>query len=171
MLLRFALNQNRSLHLLVAMSILAYALIPLTGFCSCEGCNCENKLTIANKVAQDYSDEQPISFSCCCSVKKPVRKSCCSEKTRTFEQQNFDESDSSCKCSCSITKDSTAIPQNATDILSGLAQDLREQLVATVAFYSQIEPCFESFVQYVGFETPVSRLPVRLHLLNLVLLN
>lgn len=147
----FSLTQNKILRWLLSAAILFYVLVPNVGICHCSECHC------CNHSDSTVVTEQSASTSCC-SAGVPVRS-----------ETNGNDSES-CPCLLTQTPDTpifvtspqVSLPNVFTDGLKLDAPISASLLPVTV----------ERLVSfYHPFENPTSRLPVRIHLLLLVLLN
>jgi hypothetical protein len=138
--------------------VLFYVLVPRVGVCHCPNCECCN-----------HSDPQEVAVEV-----EQVESSCCSHKSspkteKTDDETKKGESDS-CPCVWNGTPDvpvlMTSQPFSLADIFS---DNLKTNLLASVSLQPTVIEGFVSF--YDLFESPTSRLSVRLHLLLLVILN
>ena len=152
---------NKSLRCIFATAVLFYALFPQTGFCVCPGCKCSNKLPTSEAVTHETTE------GCCChnSKAEPVQEpSCCPEKSDENSSDN-------CSCSCSETKlPPPPVQKTGGQMLQEL--DHSKDFQSTPSMFSPFSGTLSEIVcADKTFETPISRLPVRLHLMLHVLLN
>ena len=158
---------NKMLRCIFAAAVLLYVLTPQTGFCSCPDCGCSNKIPTSKPRSTDNEESRPLNGCPCCKKKAEPKQSrpCCSENG--LSDSNSDK----CSCSCSETK----LPPPTVQRTSGHSfQDLEDtrDLQSITFTFPLIPEALSEFVFLRNvFETPTSRLPVRLHLLLLVFLN
>jgi hypothetical protein len=150
----FPITQHKNLRWLMSAAVLLYVLVPNIGVCHCSGCNC-----------CEHSDSPDIAAV----AEQPEPSSCCSKQIPVPAKQEKTDSES-CPCLLAEVPDTAAFitsqPISLPDIFSdGLKIDLYAPMTI-------VPVAAERFVSsYHSFETPTSRLPVRLYLLLLVLLN
>lgn len=168
-----------------ALAVLLYVLIPQTGFCLCEGCDCSNKPPTLKEITSKCFEKntEKVAWSapnhsggCCCSAKKAASvPTCCQKKTKLPEpccsSGTSDSSSSPCECGCSAVKDSLPPTSDTPTPTQRIGEVLKEQIQSVSAFPILSVPFFDAVSPEERFETTVSRLPVRLHLMLLVLRN
>jgi hypothetical protein len=159
------ITQTRILRWITAAAVLFYVLVPQVGVCRCSDCDCCHD-SRPSEIA-----EVPSAHSCCVSNKVTaevtVSDDCCSKKTD-------DNKSDSCPCRIKNSDAPTALWQPKVflhQISEQFSEDLKK-LSYPASTFSFPSKAFAEFVSWhKTFESPTSRLPVRLHLLLLVLLN
>ncbi|MDR1962808.1 MAG: hypothetical protein LBQ50_03415 [Planctomycetaceae bacterium] len=187
-------KQNLILRWVTSAAVLFYVLLPPVGACQCADCSCCHHSGSQEVLTASFSNEKTCCSSACsitentenvadivnavsekCNCLKSLESSknsetsggCCSNKPEKNKENNSE----SCPCylktvpetSSSILQTSVSLQQ----ISEQLKADLLSSFVSVTLPTTNIEPGFYN----QSFESPVSRLPVRLHLLLLVLLN
>ncbi len=172
--------RNKLCRCFLVTTVLFYVLWPQTGMCACPNCDCSNRV---RSVQEEVEPETPKSTcrKCCCDqvepsdlqaaaqptlTSGPPRATCCSASGGLAN-----ETSGSCRCSCSETKIAPPPPQRTTVQTLEIWQKLEELSPPTFALLPET-----SFLPDTGFliqhrMNPLARLPVRLHLLLVVLRN
>jgi hypothetical protein len=149
---RIPTTQNRVLRWLMSAAVLFYVLVPHVGACHCSHCNC-----CEHSVPQEAAE----------AVKPP---SCCCSKELPAPQEHTEDGSKSCPCLLKGTPDIPVFVASPQILLLNVFSDgLSVDLPAMIPFLPIAVESIDSF--YNPFESVTSRLPVRLHLLLLVLLN
>jgi hypothetical protein len=135
----------------MAAAVLFYVLVPQVGICRCIDCRCCK--------AKSAVEQITVSASCCCSSKNAAAD------CRSDEPQQH-------SCPCTLKQVKEKIPTILTSAVTFNASFCEQLnvLPANVAL-NPVSVLFRSGSSYCSYDTPVSRLAVRLHLLFLVLLN
>lgn len=155
---------NKFLRCVFASAVLFYALFPLTGFCACPDCECTNKIRKTSTTESDCHESAPTEGGCCCGKPEP-KKSCCSKDA------DAGNSTDDCQCDCSDTKLPPPTVQRTVGESFQELEEIKAPPFAPFTFPLIPEAFSECVFLAKTFETPVSRLPVRLHLLLLTFLN
>lgn len=163
------INMNKITAWALAAFILFYALSPQTGLCLCEGCDCPNSLTPSKATPENGGDSFLVP-GCCCKTqavsdteKEVSAQRCC--------QGPSDHSGSPCSCSCSTEKEKLLLVQSSGNSARDTVELLKNQFCDLGVPFSLSEFRFDLSPPDGTLVSPLSRLPLRLHLLLLVLLN
>jgi hypothetical protein len=173
--------QNRIFRWLLSTVFLCYALVPQFGVCRCSDCHCHEDCS-SHQIT--LTAEEPTDSVCCCPKESKTvvtseastiaPQSCCSPmsvNTVPFDAPNAQHESPVCPCSLKSVSDQSNFISPSSILLR---QSLDESLVDGYLPYSFLVsaiPVVKIVTFYLLYEPPVSRLPVRLHLLLLVLLN
>ncbi|MDR1485669.1 MAG: hypothetical protein LBT09_12720 [Planctomycetaceae bacterium] len=183
------------LRLLTAAAILFNVLVPSIGTCTCVDCSCCNHSELPDdSVSPDNktdncSGKNSSTKSGCCSSNPAneiivTKNSCCSEPDCCSanddnvdgicsEKSHTEDDDDSEPCPCSLKKpqeDSRYFLKTSISFQKVL-KEWQVELYASFLLPIQTVGRVAVLSQINSFETPTSRLPLRLHLLLLVLLN
>jgi hypothetical protein len=167
--------------------ILFYVLVPQVGACHCSGCRCKershsnnsNPVTITATVKESTE-------STCCSQKNAktsvsiadtsttTPKSCCSRmpvENISDDLNDINQESPVCPCSLKQVPDQPNFILPSTMLLRQSSDELLLDDSLPSSFSVSAIPVVTIVSFYEPYESLVSRLPVRLHLLLLVLLN
>jgi hypothetical protein len=184
------LVQNKIFRWLMSVMILFYVLVPQVGACYCSGCRFKehhDSSPATMNVIVEESKESTESTSCCSQKKSqtPVSianvstttvtpRSCCSRipvENISSDLADLVKESPVCPCSVKQTPDQPNFILPPTILLRQSLDELLPDDSLLCSFFVSVIPVVKTVSFYQCYETPVSRLPVRLHLLLLVLLN
>ncbi|MDR2754604.1 MAG: hypothetical protein LBC20_02760 [Planctomycetaceae bacterium] len=170
--------QNKIFRWLLSTVILCYALVPKIGVCHCLDCRCNKDYNLHQITV---TAEESTDSACCCGSQESdistgsdvstVTQSCCSRMLTKTVLSDVQQESPVCPCSLkSVPKQSTFISSSSISF----RQNSDELLIDGYSPYSfsvMSIPVIKIVTFYRVYESLVSLLPVRLHLLLLVLLN
>jgi hypothetical protein len=179
--------QNKFLRWLMSTVILFYVLIPQVGACHCSDCRCKEQVDSSPATINATIEEsQKSTESTCCSQKSsktssPIAdvstttsNSCCSRMAVdrvSYDFNDFTQESPVCPCSLKQVPDQPNFILPSTVLLRQSLDELLFDGFFLYLFSVSAIPAVKIISCYQSYESPVSRLPVRLHLLLLVLLN
>ncbi|MDR2115357.1 MAG: hypothetical protein LBP87_03140 [Planctomycetaceae bacterium] len=183
--------QNKIFRWLLSTAIFCYVIVPKIGACYCLDCRCNQdnglqQTTVTETIvaettatAEDSTDSVCCSSNCCSEEPEistaetvtVVSHSCCSQMLTDAVPADIQDKSPVCPCSLkSVSKQLTFISPSSISFRQN-SDELLTDGYSPYSFSQLSIPVIKIVVFYLFYESPVSRLPVRLHLLLLVLLN
>ncbi|MDR2441076.1 MAG: hypothetical protein LBE12_17080 [Planctomycetaceae bacterium] len=173
--------QNRIFRWLLSMVFLCYALVPQFGVCRCSDCHCHDN---CNSHQIIVTEEEPTDSVCCCpkelkaaastvspEISTVVPRGCCSQMSADAVSSDVQYGSPVCPCSLKSTTEQSNFISPSSISLQKSFDELLMNGYLSYSFPVSVIPVIKIVTFYLLYEPPVSRLPVRLHLLLLVLLN
>lgn len=169
--------QNRIFRWLLSATILCYALVPQIGVCHCLECRCNKDASLPPETVT--IEKSTGSACCCCSEESEVSisevlivsQSCCSQMLSDTAPSGVPHNSPVCPCSLkSAPPQPTFVSPTSISFQQNLEELLSDGYLPYLFSVSSI-PVIKTVTFYLFYESPVSQLPVRLHLLLRVLLN